>query len=77
MHERNTDFVSIYPRSENDHIQVGKWVLREMRSAVELCLLKHVKYPDIRLTTSMISQQDYDSIEVEDFLIHAELFRNA
>lgn len=77
LHELSTDFVSIFPRSDDDSLRVGMWLDREMRNAVEFCLLKHVTFPEIRLSTFLISQQAYDKLEVEDFLKHAELLRNS
>ena len=76
LHEQQTDFIAIYLREEHDAEQVGNWVLSEMRNAVEFCLLKHVVFPDIRLTTTILSQRSYDTLEVQEFLVYAELLRN-
>ena len=71
--ENHTQFISVYPRAEDDAKEIGEWLLREMRSAVESCLDKNVTFPDIRLTTTMLSQKEYDILEVKDYEKHVWL----
>lgn len=77
LFECHTDYMAVFPTHKDDDQKFGAWVKKEMESAHDLCVVRGVPRPYIHIFPALMSQKEYDVLEVEEFLVNAYLRRKS